>query len=572
MRVNRGLPVFRLSSRPMIRHNPPMQTCYLLWLLSLLVLAGCGGKNPAPSGTAAEQTAAQPAAATTGQPAESRDEDRALELYERWENARTVKLSPSDIAALPAQAAQSARQRGEVIDLELLMGSDANRDLFLKLSQAGRKQVEAVEQEVGRQPKAVQDIFRSLLSGRGIRNPQLVDNARVIFECDDNAYDSADTDQHSDIYLWDLKDGSVKCLSIGQGIDGDWACRELSAAAGGNAFAFERRFMGPREKLPKDSFKGIVWYRDGAVAPIPLAALEPWTPQGNFFLPKPGEDSFFQRPALSGNGQRIAAVAYFRGASQNDPPNYEPGAPLLVLTIMDRTTQKIQALAKGEKIGPYALSRDGGTLAVYGIPWVMEGGKPDRTPAIYRLPSNGRPAQRIALPKGVTIDEVTDTRPALSADGSRLVFEAFAGAQRQIYLYDSAADMVILLSATPAGAPGNGASSEPAISGDGNTVAFVSLANNLLPGAGSGQIYTFNVPAHALSVAALNTNGAPSRGTCHAPTLNNDGSLLAFLTTAEDMPGIRLSKKPRPGPVASRLFAVRLKDRKSVPLGGTLNH
>ena len=103
------------------------------------------------------------------------------------------------------------------------------------------------------------------------------------------------------------------------------------------------------------------------------------------------------------------------------------------------------------------------------------------------------------------------------------------------------------------------------------TVAFVSLANNLLPGVGSGQVYVHSLATHTTSIAAINTQGKPSRGTCKSPTLSADGSLIAFLTSAEDMPGIHIPKKPRTGPIVSHLFAVRLKDNKAVILGNTLS-
>lgn len=538
----------------------------LLWVASFLIFSGCG--KPASSRPATVAAPAKPAAAPT-EPAESPDEAKAFDLYERWQAAREVKLTPEDLAALPAQAAQSARQRGEVLDLELLMGSDAKPELFARFNEISRKQIEAVQAEVDKQPKAIQDIFRSLFSGRGVRNPQVLDNSRVAFECDSNAFDPSDADQHSDVYIWDLQDGTVKCQSNGEGVDGDWACRELSAAAGGNAFTFERRFMGPREKVPKDPFKGWVWFRDGTSAMAPLSTLETWMPDAPFVMPKPTDEFYFEHPALSGDGRRMAVTAHFCGASANDPPNYDPSAPLLVLVIMDRDSKKVRALCKGDRIGPYAISRDGSTVATYGPSFWIEG---DSTAdqSICRLPTDGSGPQKITFPEGVKINSVNDSRPGLSADGSKLVFEAGSGPQRQVYLHDRGTGTVTLVSATPSGAPPNSCCTQPVISADGGTVAFNSLATNLLPDGKTGQIYVRDLATQTTRIASLNAEGKPCRGTCSAPSLSADGSLLAFLTTAEDMPGIRKPKKPRPGPTPARLFVIRLKDNRCVPLGGTL--
>ena len=78
--------------------------------------------------------------------------------------------------------------------------------------------------------------------------------------------------------------------------------------------------------------------------------------------------------------------------------------------------------------------------------------------------------------------------PAISGDGRVVAFVSEAsnvsgdssGRTPQIYLHDLTSGVTTLVTRTPAGRPVNGASLRPALSFDGSTIAFQSLANNLL--------------------------------------------------------------------------------------------
>ncbi len=546
-----------------------MRHGFAIALLGFGLMVGCGKiTRPTPSASPPKPNIET---STTAQPGEDPNEMKALELYDRLDKAHDVKLSPQDIASLPANAAESAKQLGMVVDLQMLMGRDANPDLYNKINEIARKQVEAVNAEVGRQPKAVQDIFHSLLSGRGIRNPVILDDSRVVFECDSNGYDPADTDQLSDVYIWDLKDGSVRCQSMGEGVDGDWECRESSAATGSGTIAFERRFMGLKGTGPKDAYVGAVQVRDpAAAAPVSLASLESWTVEGDALLPKEGDERFFRNPVLSANGRRIAAMIRF-------PPRenevYQSGGEAGdELVLLDRNTKACRAFSR--KLGvlePFVLSRDGNVIAIHGWPSVFakdaegEGGA-------YRLALDGSPPKRLPIPEGAELDHVTPGRLAISGDGSRIVFQARAGGQDQLYLYDDANGSVTLLSATASGAPGNGQSRNPFISADGNTVAFVSSSNNLLPDK-RGGVFLYNVATHELTNPLAGTSHYAGSGIDEKFSriaLSSDGTLLAFLSADQTLPGVRVPKKAPVGYLPERLFVIRLKDKQFAILGSAL--
>ena len=550
-----------------------MRRCISLALLGVVILAGCGKPTQSSSSPAASSTPKGEKSAGT-QPGEDPNEAKALQLYDKWDHAHDVKLSAEDIASLPANAAESARRFGTVIDLQMLLGRDSNPDLYNKINELARKQVEAVKAEVSKQPKAVQDIFRSFLSGRGIRNPMVLDDSRVAFESDSNGYDPSDTDQNSDIYLWDWKDGSVKCQSSGEGVDGDWECREIGAALGNGTIVFERRFNGLKSAAPKDAYPGAVQVRDpSAPGPVSLTALESWTTEGNVLLPKEGDTRYFRLPAISGNGRRIAALIRF--PDRENEAYQEGGNEGDQLVLLDRDTKTCRALSrKLGRLEPFAFSRDGNVIAIYAWPTLFDKGAQGDA-GVFRLAVDGSPPKRIPIPEGAELNSVTPGRLAISGDGSRIVFQARAGGQPQLYLYDDANGSVTLISGTSSGVMGNGGSRMPCISADGSKVAFVSGSNNLLPNE-HGGVYLYDVATHQLSDPFASptgdrhyASGGVNEEFSHI-SLSADGGLLAFLTSDTKLPGVHVPKNAPVGFLPDRLFVVRLKDHEYAIVGSPL--
>ncbi len=133
------------------------------------------------------------------------------------------------------------------------------------------------------------------------------------------------------------------------------------------------------------------------------------------------------------------------------------------------------------------------------------------------------------------------TAPALSADGTVVVFEADDetlapeagpwGGDQQIVARTLATGANVLVSRAPgSGAPGDDDADTPTVSGDGVVVAFSSWATNLLPGVG-GFTRT-SVYARTLATGAL--TGPPAFGTLDSgdgtvsPSISDDGQCLGF--------------------------------------------
>jgi Tol biopolymer transport system component len=91
----------------------------------------------------------------------------------------------------------------------------------------------------------------------------------------------------------------------------------------------------------------------------------------------------------------------------------------------------------------------------------------------------------------------------ISGDGRLIVYSAM----QQVYLFDRLTGQTALVSRNTLGAPGNGASGEPAISADGTTITFASAASDLIPNDTNNASDIFALPRYAVYNGNLLANG-----------------------------------------------------------------
>lgn len=95
----------------------------------------------------------------------------------------------------------------------------------------------------------------------------------------------------------------------------------------------------------------------------------------------------------------------------------------------------------------------------------------------------------------------------------------------------------MLVSATPDGAPGDGDSGEPSISADGTLVAFSSEATDLVPSDRNGpaDVFVRDLRAGETALVSTRAGGLPGNGASGAPALSGDGGAVAFESEATDL-------------------------------------
>ena len=135
--------------------------------------------------------------------------------------------------------------------------------------------------------------------------------------------------------------------------------------------------------------------------------------------------------------------------------------------------------------------------------------------------------------------------PAISGDGDSVAFQSTAsnlaagtaGGASQVYVRLRSTNRTELVSRGFSGSPGDAASTFPAISMDGSTVAFESRATNLIPGDTNGWDDVFRVDLAGATVvrASVSVPGTESSLYSQRPAINADGSEIAFQSPADDL-------------------------------------
>jgi Tol biopolymer transport system component len=157
--------------------------------------------------------------------------------------------------------------------------------------------------------------------------------------------------------------------------------------------------------------------------------------------------------------------------------------------------------------------------------------------------SSSAPALISAAPGGSPADAIANT-PALSADGNFVAFVSAAGnlapgnksGIAQVYLRDQAKGKTERISQSAGGESGDGWSYQPALSADGRVVVFTSLSDNLLPGAGPGaNVYAYDRSLAAITLVSQTPAGEAPDGWSESPAISADGRYVVFMSLASNL-------------------------------------
>ena len=160
--------------------------------------------------------------------------------------------------------------------------------------------------------------------------------------------------------------------------------------------------------------------------------------------------------------------------------------------------------------------------------------------------------RQTSLPSLVSRDNLgsagngASSQPAISADGRFVAFTSVAtnlaptpgGSGTQILLRDTQTNQTILISRDTLGNAGDGASSHPTISADGQFVAFTSVATNLAPiiGGSGFQIFLRDTVGNATTLVSREIGGNAGNGASSQPAISaTTGQFVAFTSAATNL-------------------------------------
>ncbi|MEG4318645.1 MULTISPECIES: calcium-binding protein [unclassified Microcoleus] len=138
--------------------------------------------------------------------------------------------------------------------------------------------------------------------------------------------------------------------------------------------------------------------------------------------------------------------------------------------------------------------------------------------------------------------------PSLSADGRFVAFTSSAtnlvpgdtNNEGDIFVRDRLTNATTLVSVSSSGDRALGYSYHPSISADGQKVAFLSLASNLVPGDTNNQadIFVRDLSTNTTTLVSVDSAGNQGNKSSYHPSISADGQKVAFLSDATNfVPG-----------------------------------
>jgi Tol biopolymer transport system component len=136
----------------------------------------------------------------------------------------------------------------------------------------------------------------------------------------------------------------------------------------------------------------------------------------------------------------------------------------------------------------------------------------------------------------------------VSADGRFVAFTSHASnlvigdsnGDSDVFLRDRQLGTTTLVSRTPSGAVGNFPSRLPAISADGRWIAFLSVANDLVPGDtnASEDVFVYDTQTQAMELASVTSAGVQANSLSFNADISGDGRFVVFGTQATNLGGV----------------------------------
>ncbi len=223
-----------------------------------------------------------------------------------------------------------------------------------------------------------------------------------------------------------------------------------------------------------------------------------------------------------------------------------------IVLAWDRRTGKTEVVSRNSKGSPAGGSREpsvsanGRFVAFTSDNQDIVAGDNDNAD-VFRYDRRTRQTRPISVGFSGNLTSSTNSAPSISADGNLVAFVSDGGDVivptntgngTQVYLRDVRAGKTEQVSVALDGPP-NGASGAPAVSGDGNAIAFESAATNLARNDSNEapDVFLRDRGAGTTVLVSATPDGQSGGGLSRLPSISVDGRMVAFQSTAPDLTG-----------------------------------
>lgn len=358
------------------------------------------------------------------------------------------------------------------------------------------------------------------------------DGRFVVFESKANNLYDRDTNHYQDIFLFDRGTGQIKCLSLNpQGETGDWKSESPAISADGRYVAFA---SSAEDLVPGDTNdRADIFVYDTETDSLELVSTS---------LNGAAASDHSYTPSLSSDGRYVAFCSIAGNLVEGDTNGTEDiFVRDRVSGTTTRVSYGLDGSQLTASTSNPVISGNGGFVAyqiyqdlktiiyVYDI----ETGTSELVTRSYHDPLNAC--------KGYNPSISHDGRYiAFHSDESGLV-ESDTNGKTDVFVYDRVNKTMQLASLSGSGEQGNGSSWSAAISADGCFVAFKSGASNMVEGDTNGCDDVFIRDLTTGSIERASVAGDGTQGNSDSsfnecpPAISADGQFIAFDSYASNL-------------------------------------
>lgn len=380
----------------------------------------------------------------------------------------------------------------------------------------------------------------SLISRSGVRGSTphgvTADGRYVVFSSNADNLVPGDSNRATDVFVRDLVAGTTALVSVNSsGESGNGSSINPVISADGSVVSFESF----ASDLVSGDSNGVrdVFVRDLVAGTTTLASVNSSGASGN---------GVSASPVISADGNTVAFQSF---ASDLVPGDSNGNWDVFVRNVASGTTTLVSVNSSGSSGNGFSsnpvISADARSVAFESVASNLVSGDTNGTTDVFVRDLVDGTTMLVSVNRNGNSGNLRSLNPVISADGSTVAFESDANDlilgdsnnAGDVFVRDLTAATTSLISVNSSGSSGNRTSFGPVISADGQNVAFVSDASDLVAGdsPGSRGVFIRNLASGTTELVSVNSIGNDGDGWSSNPAISADGGIVAFQSRASDL-------------------------------------
>ncbi|HQW81380.1 MAG TPA: putative Ig domain-containing protein [Pseudomonadota bacterium] len=365
---------------------------------------------------------------------------------------------------------------------------------------------------------------------------QSADGRYVVFVSLADNLVANDTNLVSDVFLRDTVAGTTQRISVSSSAaQANNQSRSPSISADGRYIAFES--VASNLVAVDSNGTNDIFLHDRVAATTLRISVGAGGVEGN---------AFSQNPSISADGGYVAFESFANNLVSGDSNGsmdifrYDRVGNSLL-----RVNLGVSAAQANSHSSLAVLSDDGNVVAFASQASNLVANDSNGAEDVFVRDVAAGTTARVSIDSAGAQSNAPSTRPALSSDGQIVAFESTASnlvsgdnnSRSDIFVHQRGTSVTTRVSVSSANGQGNEASTRATISADGRYVAFQSDASNLIVSDNNAvtDIYLHDRNDASSVRVSVETGGAQANNPSVNPSISADGSLVLFQSTASNL-------------------------------------